>query len=136
SRSMGPDPYLSRALGERRLPTKEGVRRVGIATSCPSGAGASVCALPTKHRSPIAGLAEGPMATPHTPAFGWIGTERRAREAAGLVRTLRPRPADSPMLDLASNDYLGLARHPEVVEGAAEAARRWGGGATGSRLVT
>lgn len=76
------------------------------------------------------------MATPHTPAFGWIGTQRRARETAGLVRTLRPRPADSPMLDLASNDYLGLARHPEVVEGAAGAARRWGGGATGSRLVT
>ncbi|WP_327654740.1 8-amino-7-oxononanoate synthase [Streptomyces sp. NBC_00483] len=76
------------------------------------------------------------MATPHTPAFGWIGEQRRAREAAGLVRTLRPRPADSPMLDLASNDYLGLARHPEVVEGAAGAARRWGGGATGSRLVT
>ncbi|MYW63563.1 aminotransferase class I/II-fold pyridoxal phosphate-dependent enzyme [Streptomyces sp. SID8379] len=69
-------------------------------------------------------------------AFGWLGEQRRAREAAGLVRTLRPRPADSPLLDLASNDYLGLARHPEVVAGAAEAARRWGGGATGSRLVT
>ncbi|WP_306317567.1 MULTISPECIES: 8-amino-7-oxononanoate synthase [unclassified Streptomyces] len=76
------------------------------------------------------------MTTAHTRAFGWIGAQHRAREAAGLVRTLRPRPADSPVLDLASNDYLGLARHPEVVEGAAEAARRWGGGATGSRLVT
>ncbi|MFJ9173120.1 8-amino-7-oxononanoate synthase [Streptomyces sp. NPDC102360] len=76
------------------------------------------------------------MVTPHTPAFGWIDAQRRAREDAGLVRTLRPRPADSPVLDLASNDYLGLARHPEVVEGAAGAARRWGGGATGSRLVT
>ncbi|MFF3491661.1 8-amino-7-oxononanoate synthase [Streptomyces sp. NPDC002795] len=76
------------------------------------------------------------MATAHTSAFDWIGAQRRAREAAGLVRTLRPRPADSPVLDLASNDYLGLARHPEVVEGAAAAARRWGGGATGSRLVT
>ncbi|WP_353941090.1 8-amino-7-oxononanoate synthase [Streptomyces sp. HUAS MG91] len=70
------------------------------------------------------------------PAFGWLGEQRRAREAAGLVRTLRPRPADSPLLDLASNDYLGLARHPETVAGAVEAARRWGGGATGSRLVT
>ncbi|MHB9755213.1 8-amino-7-oxononanoate synthase [Streptomyces sp. BYX5S] len=76
------------------------------------------------------------MATAHPSAFGWIDASRRAREAAGLVRTLRPRPADSPLLDLASNDYLGLARHPEVVEGAAAAARRWGGGATGSRLVT
>jgi 8-amino-7-oxononanoate synthase len=40
------------------------------------------------------------------------------------------------MLDLASNDYLGLARHPDVVEGAVRAARAWGAGATGSRLVT
>ncbi|MGW2775625.1 8-amino-7-oxononanoate synthase [Streptomyces olivaceoviridis] len=69
-------------------------------------------------------------------AFGWIDEQARARRRAGLVRTLRPRPADTPLLDLASNDYLGLTRHPEVVEGAAEAARTWGGGSTGSRLVT
>ncbi|WP_416972889.1 8-amino-7-oxononanoate synthase [Streptomyces sp. 4F14] len=69
-------------------------------------------------------------------AFGWIDDHAAARRRAGLVRTLRPRPADSPLLDLASNDYLGLARHPEVTGGAAEAARTWGGGATGSRLVT
>ncbi|MGW1540652.1 8-amino-7-oxononanoate synthase [Streptomyces sp. NPDC002309] len=69
-------------------------------------------------------------------AFGWIDEQAELRRGAGLVRTLRPRPADSPLLDLASNDYLGLARHPEVVEGAARAARTWGGGATGSRLVT
>ncbi|MFG3171312.1 8-amino-7-oxononanoate synthase [Streptomyces sp. NPDC048200] len=69
-------------------------------------------------------------------AFGWIDEQAAARRAAGLVRTLRPRPADSPLLDLASNDYLGLARHPRVTAGAAQAARTWGGGATGSRLVT
>ncbi|CBG74789.1 MULTISPECIES: 8-amino-7-oxononanoate synthase [Streptomyces] len=69
-------------------------------------------------------------------AFGWIDEQASARRRAGLVRTLRARPADSPLLDLASNDYLGLARHPEITEGAAQAARRWGGGATGSRLVT
>jgi 8-amino-7-oxononanoate synthase len=69
-------------------------------------------------------------------AFGWIDDHAQVRRRAGLVRTLRPRPADSPLLDLASNDYLGLARHPEVTEGAARAARTWGGGATGSRLVT
>ncbi|MER5972014.1 8-amino-7-oxononanoate synthase [Streptomyces sp. NPDC002055] len=72
---------------------------------------------------------------PHDP-FDWIDEQARARHRAGLVRTLRPRPADSPLLDLASNDYLGLARHPEVTEAAAAAARRWGAGATGSRLVT
>ncbi|MEU3536052.1 8-amino-7-oxononanoate synthase [Streptomyces murinus] len=69
-------------------------------------------------------------------AFGWIEEQARTRHRAGLVRRLSPRPAASPLLDLASNDYLGLARHPEVTEGAARAARTWGGGATGSRLVT
>lgn len=68
--------------------------------------------------------------------FAWIDEQARTRRRAGLVRTLRPRPADSPLLDLASNDYLGLARHPEITEAAAHAAKRWGGGATGSRLVT
>src|SRR5262249_22183523 len=33
------------------------------------------------------------------------------------------------------NDYLGLARHPEVVEAAVAALREYGLGATGSRLV-
>ncbi|MEU2624390.1 8-amino-7-oxononanoate synthase [Streptomyces sp. NPDC007157] len=69
-------------------------------------------------------------------AFGWIDEQAELRRRAGLVRTLRPRAADSPLLDLASNDYLGLAHHPEVAEGAAAAARTWGGGSTGSRLVT
>ncbi|MGW6531306.1 8-amino-7-oxononanoate synthase [Streptomyces venezuelae] len=70
-------------------------------------------------------------------AFGWLGEQARLRADAGLVRTLRPRSADPDgLLDLAGNDYLGLTRHPEVTEGAAAAARRWGGGATGSRLVT
>ncbi|AZM63563.1 MULTISPECIES: 8-amino-7-oxononanoate synthase [unclassified Streptomyces] len=69
-------------------------------------------------------------------AFGWIDEQADGRRRAGLVRTLRPRPAGTPLLDLASNDYLGLARHPEVTEAAARAARTWGGGSTGSRLVT
>ncbi|NUL02504.1 8-amino-7-oxononanoate synthase [Streptomyces lunaelactis] len=68
--------------------------------------------------------------------FDWIDDESRRRAAEGLVRTLRPRAADSGLLDLASNDYLGLTRRPEITEAAAEAARRWGAGATGSRLVT
>jgi 8-amino-7-oxononanoate synthase len=69
-------------------------------------------------------------------AFGWIDEQAELRRRAGLVRTLRPRPARSPLLDLAGNDYLGLAHHPEVTEGAARAVRTWGGGSTGSRLVT
>ncbi|MFK4226515.1 8-amino-7-oxononanoate synthase [Streptomyces sp. NPDC019890] len=68
--------------------------------------------------------------------FDWIDDESRRRERAGLVRTLRPRTAESELLDLASNDYLGLTRRSEITGAAAEAARRWGAGATGSRLVT
>jgi 8-amino-7-oxononanoate synthase len=59
-----------------------------------------------------------------------------ARAAAGLRRELRSRGADDDLLDLASNDYLGLARDPRVTGAAAEAALRWGAGSTGSRLVT
>ncbi|HEV2377392.1 MAG TPA: 8-amino-7-oxononanoate synthase [Streptosporangiaceae bacterium] len=57
-----------------------------------------------------------------------------AREAAGLRRALTVHAAD--LVDLASNDYLGLATDPRVVEAAAAGAREWGAGATGSRLVT
>lgn len=59
------------------------------------------------------------------------------RQAAGLRRTLRPRtPDDGGLLDLASNDYLGLARDPRLIEAAVEAVKVWGTGSTGSRLVT
>lgn len=68
--------------------------------------------------------------------FDWIDAQREHRRRAGLVRELRPRPADSPLLDLAGNDYLGLTRHPEVTAAAGAAAREWGAGSTGSRLVT
>lgn len=69
-------------------------------------------------------------------AFDWIDAQAEARRRAGLVRAVRPRAHDDPLLDLYGNDYLGLARHPEVTAAAAGAARRWGAGATGSRLVS
>ncbi|MEQ4608213.1 8-amino-7-oxononanoate synthase [Streptomyces bacillaris] len=75
------------------------------------------------------------FAPPSAP-FDWIDDEARRRAEAGLVRALRPRSAEAGLLDLASNDYLGLTRHPEVTAAAAGAAHRWGAGATGSRLVT
>ncbi len=68
--------------------------------------------------------------------FDWIDALAETRRRSGLVRALRPRTADAVSLDLASNDYLGLARHPEVTRAAADAALRWGAGSTGSRLVT
>ncbi|MEV6562433.1 8-amino-7-oxononanoate synthase [Nocardia sp. NPDC051756] len=71
-----------------------------------------------------------------TDPLSWLDERASARVAAGLRRELRPRAARSPSIDLASNDYLGLVRHPEVIDGAIEAVRRWGTGSTGSRLVT
>lgn len=68
----------------------------------------------------------------HQDPFAWIDDESRRRERAGLVRTLRPRTAESELLDLASNDYLGLTRHPEITGAAAEAA--WPLGRGGHRL--
>ncbi len=71
--------------------------------------------------------------------FDPLAQLRRAaaqREAAGLRRRLTPRSPGDVTLDLASNDYLGLSGDPRLAAAAAAAARTWGTGATGSRLVT
>jgi 8-amino-7-oxononanoate synthase len=66
-------------------------------------------------------------------------------EALGLRRKTRlvsgpqgPRVVldGKPALMLCSSNYLGLADHPRVREAAAEAAKRWGAGAGGSRLTS
>lgn len=69
-------------------------------------------------------------------SLGWLDERAAQRVAAGLRRRLRPRAAEPTLVDLASNDYLGLSRHPQVVEAAVDAVRTWGAGSTGSRLVT
>ena len=71
-----------------------------------------------------------------TSPLAWLEAAERHRREAGLRRSLRPRPAVATELDLASNDYLGLSQHPDVIEGGVAALRMWGAGATGSRLVT
>lgn len=68
--------------------------------------------------------------------LAWLEAVERQRREAGLRRSLRPRPAVATELDLASNDYLGLSQHPDVIDGGVAALRMWGAGATGSRLVT
>ncbi|GAB3204960.1 8-amino-7-oxononanoate synthase [Nocardia tengchongensis] len=68
--------------------------------------------------------------------LSWLETRAAERVDAGLRRELRPRTSDAASIDLASNDYLGLVRHPEVVEGSVASVRYWGTGSTGSRLVT
>jgi len=66
----------------------------------------------------------------------WLATQAAEREAAGLTRTLSSREVDDPTVDLAGNDYLGLARDPAVRRAAGDAALRWGSGAGASRLVS
>ncbi|HEV3381588.1 MAG TPA: 8-amino-7-oxononanoate synthase [Trebonia sp.] len=73
------------------------------------------------------------------PGFDPLARLRSATEAravAGLRRRLVPRRADAQVLDLASNDYLGMCGDHRLAEAAAAAARTWGTGSTGSRLVT
>ena len=68
----------------------------------------------------------------------------RQLAAEGLLRGQRP--LDSPtgtqvlrdgrsLWNFASNDYLGLARHPEIEAALVEGVRRFGAGAAASRLV-
>ena len=71
-----------------------------------------------------------------TSALAWLDDADRRRRQAGLHRSLPSAGAAGAEVDLASNDYLGLSRHPEVVEAAVAALRAWGAGSTGSRLVT
>lgn len=65
----------------------------------------------------------------------WLETAADQRGRDGMQRELRPRSTGA-VLDLAGNDYLGLARDLRVVAGAVDAAQTWGAGATGSRLVS
>jgi 8-amino-7-oxononanoate synthase len=70
--------------------------------------------------------------------------ELRDLETAGLLRQLRP--IDSPagprvtrggleFWNFASNDYLGLAAHPEIADAMVEGVRKFGAGSAASRLV-
>ncbi|WP_396123047.1 aminotransferase class I/II-fold pyridoxal phosphate-dependent enzyme [Cyanobium sp. A1C-AMD] len=56
--------------------------------------------------------------------------------SAATLDLAPPRIRSAPLLDLASNDYLGLSRHPEVVSAAQAAAASQGLGAGASRLVS
>ncbi|MDY6810323.1 MAG: 8-amino-7-oxononanoate synthase, partial [Actinomycetota bacterium] len=68
-------------------------------------------------------------------ALGWLADEAARLRTAGLHRDPVVRRTDTPMVDLASNDYLGLSTHPDVIAGGQAALSAWGGGATASRLV-
>lgn len=75
------------------------------------------------------------LAAPDRGASRWesLADDLERIRAAGCYRAI---PSPSPSTSLASNDYLGLANDPRVTKAAAEAARAYGAGSTGSRLVT
>lgn len=60
-------------------------------------------------------------------------TELAELRQAGLARELRM-DAEG-LINLSSNDYLGLSSHPDVIAAAVAALKRWGTGGTSSRLL-
>lgn len=73
----------------------------------------------------------------------WARSELDGIRAAGRWRSPRTFDAKGPegtidgrhVVSFASNDYLGLSAHPQVVAAAHDALDRWGAGSTASRLV-
>jgi 8-amino-7-oxononanoate synthase len=65
----------------------------------------------------------------------WLAERAVERRALGLERRLITTVPED-VIDLAGNDYLGLARDPRVVKAATTATEVWGAGAGASRLVT
>lgn len=66
---------------------------------------------------------------------GWLAERADLRRERGVERT-DPVLRDDSMIDLASNDYLGLARDTRVIGAALAATERYGASAAASRLVT
>lgn len=75
------------------------------------------------------------MKTTPTTWDQWLAERAGLRHERGVERT-DPVLRDDSMIDLASNDYLGLARDPRVVGAAVAATERYGASAAASRLVT
>ena len=85
------------------------------------------------------------MTTQSKNALEDLHLELATLEAQQMRRQLRPadqtedgriRLQGKTLLNFSSNDYLGLSRHPSVIEAAKQAAERWGAGAGSSRLIS
>jgi 8-amino-7-oxononanoate synthase len=75
----------------------------------------------------------------------FVNYELRFQNEAGLLRSLFPvegsqrgviKTNGKTLVDFSSNDYLGLADHPALIEGAKKAMEKWGTGARASRLMS
>ncbi|MFO7628632.1 MAG: aminotransferase class I/II-fold pyridoxal phosphate-dependent enzyme [Prochlorococcaceae cyanobacterium] len=84
-----------------------------------------LAAIPVERRRSLRSLAASSDAAHSDPSH-----------AASLWAQTREGSLGTPLLDLASNDYLGLSRHPAVVAAAQASAAREGVGAGASRLVS
>jgi 8-amino-7-oxononanoate synthase len=65
-----------------------------------------------------------------------ISVALAGRRATGMLRELREHDPALGELNLANNDYLGLAHHPKVVAAARQSLDKWGCSASASPLVT
>jgi 8-amino-7-oxononanoate synthase len=67
----------------------------------------------------------------------WLVQAARVRARRGIIRHAEAAAGPAgPLLDLASNDYLGLATDPRLKAAAVDAIYRFGTGARASRVVT
>jgi 8-amino-7-oxononanoate synthase len=73
-----------------------------------------------------------------------LADELKSLDDQQLKRSLKPVEQTEPgrlfiqgrsLLNFSSNNYLGLARHPRVIEAVKEVLDHWGAGATSSRLI-
>src|SRR3989338_2487514 len=82
----------------------------------------------------------GPRKVPYGDSMKniWQGLAQELEDAkaAALYRSLRIAEPDSPALNFADNDYLGLRFHPRVVAAFQKAAEKYGTGSGASRLIT
>ncbi len=61
---------------------------------------------------------------------------RTAESPCAPLQSFEGEHGGEPLLAFCSNDYLGLAHHPALIEAMAEGARRWGTGSGASHLVS
>jgi 8-amino-7-oxononanoate synthase len=73
----------------------------------------------------------------------WVTAQNDAVRAEGRWRAIQDLDlrgttgslGSAPVVSFASNDYLGLSAHPQVITGAREALGRWGAGSGSARLI-
>lgn len=80
-----------------------------------------------------------------TTAYRWIDTSMKAIHRAHRYRSVHTvegmagplvQGQGQTLINFASNDYLGLASHPALIQAAVEATQQYGTGSTGSRLLS